>query len=584
MPTLQRTIDFALKHLTAPDGTRFSLQGRDWLVNEIWRPICGAKLWPIDKGKLCDDCAVRAGKIVDGYDAADATRTKKHVATGCLGLTCEPQIIVCAHIRRQGGKTMGVKGLVLPRIFLDEHEHVGMLAGSEDQVKRLYIDHYQRQVANTPALAAHARPMGTCIITDKHSQLEIVPTTITAVGGTWTVVIVDECRVVPAKLGPAMAMTLAARGGWQCPLFHIRTHDGVDHPDAPKKCSVCGKPTIPWYGRALLLSSADEKRDTDQDWFEDFTAHFAAEPHPNIHVFRSEGTLNPKTATKVVEVIAEAFGAIDATREYAEIETGNRSLHKGQIFMGDADIKRCIDTTLSNATALAAPCVAFLDTSETTDKTSLVILADEAGPERTPWEYIYEARLDVWDPKELDAGVIPEKDVEQICELVLGSFAGMRAFGIDTRGRLWAIALCKRLKKKWRCVRAWEKTDQAARDAGWGLLKGRMSTRPRPTIRLQDNREQTRELKFAREKRTRDGLRVCDPNGNREKNHLDITESLSTCCYLIGEIMFKRAASSQARHIAERLTRAVPQTTTQRVLSAVAECTVGGQRFGGDNY
>ena len=135
MPTLARARDFATKHLTAPDGTGFSFDGRQWLLDQIWRPVLGWKLWPIDPLALCDKCAALAGQIVDEHDQ----EVKAHAK--CAGLKCEPLVIVAADLKRQSGKTMGVKGLALAHVFLDEHESVVMLAGSEDQAKRLYDDH-----------------------------------------------------------------------------------------------------------------------------------------------------------------------------------------------------------------------------------------------------------------------------------------------------------------------------------------------------------------------------------------------------------------------------------------------------------
>jgi hypothetical protein len=544
VPTLDRSRAFAEKHLTAPDGTPFSFDGRDWLLEQIWRPLCEWKLWPRSSDPLCDDCAKQAGTFV-------AEHKGRRAHDGCPGLEPQPQLIVAADLRRQSGKTMGASGLLLSRVFLDAHESIVLLAGSEDQVKRLFDDHYARQVLGSPALSKHATVRGTRISTDKKSELIIVPTTISAVGGTHTAVVLDECRIVPPDVAVAMLPTMFARGGWQCPLFHVRTHNGVEDKDAPRKCGVCGRRTEPWYGRALMLSSAGELSDSGQDWFFEFKEFYKTNPHPNVHVFSSQESLNPKVSSKMVGVVAEVFGALDSTREFAEIETSNRSMKRGQPFMSDIDIKRCIDKRIINLASCAAPSFGFLDTSETTDKTSLVILSDLAREGTAdPWDVVTQTRLDVWIPKETEAGVIDSVAVEAHLENILAMFTGLVRLKIDTRGRPWAIAMFNRLRRKSAKLARYDKTDRGERNAGFGKLWQRMVTRPDPKIVLQDHAEQTRELKFARKKRDASGdVVVCDPNTNREKYHLDITESVAMCCYLIAEHQMKRAASGGQAHI-----------------------------------
>jgi hypothetical protein len=65
---------------------------------------------------------------------------------------------------------------------------------------------------------------------------------------------------------------------------------------------------------------------------------------------------------------------------------------------------------------------------------------------------------------------------------------------------------------------------------------------------------------------------------NRKRKHADIIESIACCCYLAAmeELSGPRATL--------RAKKTDNQTATQRVLSAMDRVTVGGVRFGVDDY
>ena len=62
MPSLADKVTFATKHITTPDGEPFSLKGREWVLDQMWRPLDGWKLWPEKRGELCIDCGICAKK------------------------------------------------------------------------------------------------------------------------------------------------------------------------------------------------------------------------------------------------------------------------------------------------------------------------------------------------------------------------------------------------------------------------------------------------------------------------------------------------------------------------------------------
>ncbi len=496
MPSLKSRIAFASKHFTSPDGLPWSLAGRQWVLDEIWRPLDGWKLWPEDKSKLCDDCAKLAGSIVDDYHESDKTRTAKHSSSGCLGLRSEPILVLLANLKRQSGKTFNTAAWCVTQAALSDHQSIALLAGSEDQIKRLFDSNYKRPVESDRKLSSMFRAMGTRLVCDKRgSDIELLPTTISSVGDTRTTVVVDECRKVPADIGPAMFATMLARGGWECPTrmrSHSRTHDGVDDPSAPKSCSVCSKGTQPWFGKSMFLSSAGEIKDSDADWFFDIVDHFSKTPHPNVHVFASADNLNPKSSAKVTSVLSEVFGAVEATRVAAGIEAGNERLKKGQQFMTAADMRACVDDTLHNMESCSRRCVAVLDTSEDIEKTSLVVLAEEEAC-AVPWDLLVQARCDFWIPAHEPGGIVDVARVESHCRSILTTFTGLKAFHIDTRGSKGWTEMFQRLRKDFPIVSRWIANKGEDRDGGRILFR-RMSARPQPRIRLQSVAEQAQEF------------------------------------------------------------------------------------------
>ncbi len=585
MPSLVDKVAFAEKHITAPDGEPFSLKGRDWVLDEIWRPLDSWKLWPNERGQLCKECSRLANTMTEDYAAAAPTQTAEHVATGCVGLRVEPIVIVAANLKRQSGKTFNTAAWAMARAFKDDRESIALLAGSEDQVQRLYTKNYKRPIENSKILSKHARCLGTRIIIDKTgSDIELLPTALSSVGDTRTAVVIDECRVVPPNIAVALIPTLFARGGWHCPDYHVRTHSGVEDPDAPRECSVCASPMQPWYGKALLLSSAGELDETEADWFFDFVAHYQKNPHPNVHVFSSQETLNPKVSQKMVSVVADVFGALESTKVYADIEAGNESRRKGDDVLTKAELKRCADVRLSNAPECDRPCVAFLDTSLSVEKTSLVVLADDPDSAE-PWERVYTPRIDWWDPADMPGHVIDEKVVENHLRKVLPLYTGLRTLHIDARqgagsGETWARRVAQRLSKDGFMVQLWEKSSPHESMAGWSELIKRVRT---GTIRFIELKEIFDEFKGVKRRRRSDGSdEIVDRD--RAKMHKDITETMALCCYLVAlEVMKRGSGMKRIREIgqgvAERMRGRLDSSNRPRVPQGSI-----AKRFGPNSY
>lgn len=558
MPSLADKVRFAELHVRTPDGEPFSLEGRGWVVEQVWRPLDGWKLWPVDPDRLCGGCSSKANTVVDDYHSSDKTRTKAHAGKQqCAGLTSEPILISAVELKRQSGKTFNTAALVLSRTFLDSRESIALLAGSEDQVARLYNKNYVRAVGQDEELADSCVMRGTSIVCeDTGSDLEILPTALSSVGDTRTMVVIDECRVVPPDVAVAMVPTLFARGGWQCPDYHIKTHGGVEDPKAPKRCSVCKKRLEPWYGKALLLSSAGELKDTEADWFFEFVDHYKDNPHPNVHVFASKAKLNPKVSQKVVDVTTDVFGALESTRQFAGIEGAGERLRKGEDVVTPSDVARVCDKSLRNEEGCGAPAVAFIDTSTADEKTSIVILADDTELSTYPWEYVYLSHLRFWWPRKMTKRVINPAEVEQYITSIMPLYPSLEWIDLDvlggtTRARKasedaslvqWPTKMLHRFRKSragWvKKLHAWRGTS-AENDAGWSIMVDRIIDQ---TVLFQDVREIKDEFRGVK----RDAqMRVKDRN--RATIHMDITQAIACACYRIATLQHRSNGLSLSR-------------------------------------
>lgn len=537
MTTLVEKKRFAERYITTPDGRPFLFDGYEWMLDQFWLPLDGWKLWPVDNNKLCESCAAKANTLVEKRTAVRSTRTKNHLQTrDCAGLKLEPLLVVAINIKRQQGKSFGAAGYSLATAFKQDHESIQIVAASEDQVTRIFNKNYRGPIKRNKMLEKRAIVRGTTIeIPRRNSDIQVTATSLSAVSDTRTRVIVEEARAVPVKVAMAVIPTLFARGGWECPegRNHTRTHDGVDHPNAPKKCSVCGKKTQPWYGRTLLLSSAGEISDDDGDWFAELIDVYTKNPHPNVHVFRSTENLNPKISKKQVTAFSDIFGNLDSTRTYADIEGANEWRRRGDPFMSESDITRIIDPRLGNEDGNAKPCVAFLDTSQTVEKTCWVVVADDTDLSSDPWEYIYTPRIDVWLPEDM-GGVIDDNVVYEHLGLHLPMFPGLRRMLIDTTGRPWAVRLLKRLKQlraKWVTRVEGIGKHHTESQQGWSVLEQRILLQK---LRLMNVAGMMKEFRGAIRKRDPQGEhpeKIVDRN--RRQAHRDITEAIAMCCYLI---------------------------------------------------
>ena len=546
---------FCELHLTTPDGGPFDLKGREWQKTQLWDVLDGYKLWPVDRGHLCKACARRVGTFTPSVHDADESRSPDHAkaAGGCLGLHSHIVWLVCLQLKRQQGKTTAFAGYAVSSMFRQGRESYAYVAGSEDQSEHLVSKNFTKPMS--PAIVDRLKIGRTGFSNlEAYSDFQLFPTSLAgATGGTRTVVGVDEARDVPDEVFAAFVPQVYARNGWRCPHGHSRSvgdlalledREGTavdpDQERYSQTCNVCGARPEPFTGKVVAMSSAQELDGSTRDWFHNLCDKLEADPQPDAHVFRTTQNINPKVQAKIVSRTEALLGSVDGLKDSIDIEAGGVSKRKGDPFVTDAQVIAVEDKRLTNRDSGSRPAVAFLDTSETTELTSLVLFEDDHREDERPWHRIVEVRIDIWDPARM-GGMIDESAVELHLYDIVPRF-GLVSLCIDDRLRPWARALLLRLRKEapFRgivrgCNTGKQKWGRLERRLGWEKLDERIIGR---TMRLIPNKRQREELKGARRLYDVDGgMDVREPR--RRVRHLDVAEGVASCCLMIHELASK---------------------------------------------
>ena len=531
MATLEQKTEFAAKNIREKSGKPWSAKGRPWVIDEFWKPVTGFKLWPADPSQLCQKCSERVGEIVEYQDDGVKCRRKGMNSPKCAGLNAEPIIMTVLCLPRRSGKTFNTASWCLSQLFQERNKRIAYVASSEDQMLSLFRENYAEVIARNPKLskACDVRAsQGIIRVPSKRSMFEGLSTAHGSVTGRGrTAVVIDEARDVPARVAMALLPSVFESHGHECPNGHLHTSAGEA---VPSKCPACQSKLKKWYGRILLMSSAGILDGSEKDWFSELVEHLRANPSPNVHLFEATQSVNPDISKEIKSTVEDVFGSLDSTRSYVSAEIENRFTRKGEALLSKSEIDSCVDNGLKNRIQSNAHCVAFLDTSKTQDKTSLVILSQDEERSVDPWSQVVVERIDVWEPKKLPGGVINPRAILEHLDLYMPLYPNLKALRVDTRVMPWAIALVKEIKKK----RSWGRIvdgyhgKRAERKASWQILHQRLLTR---TIRIPPNKDLRAELISVRRVEDIDGnLDIRD--ANRNKRHVDIEDALACCCYL----------------------------------------------------
>jgi hypothetical protein len=537
--TLERRVEFAAKHIRNKEGEPWSAAGRDWVCDEFWGPAFGWKTWIEDPSRICDECVPFANEVVP-WVAKHPSQKEDHRATGCMGLRLEPIIFTVLNLPRREGKTFNTGALNIATLCLEPNTSITYVASSEDQTAQLFEENYAMPIRQSPALRKTLRVVGNKVYNDRNkSFFEFVPTSHSSITGRGrTMVQIDEARDIDARVAMALIPSILDQHGLECPKGCVK-HRQVD----PKlrRCSVCRSNLRPWFARAVIMSSSGLMDGGDRDWFPQLVEQLESQPAKNYHLFRLDKSTNPSVSAKTKDAVEDVFGKLDATRTLVDIEMNNQARRKGEDFVSISDVHAVVDQQLLQMEGHDLRCVGFLDTSLTQDVTSLVIAADDPVSSY-PWEHLLVTRIDAWNPKKMQGGVIDREAIQAHLDRVVPMHPGLIDLWVDVRGMPWAIDLVKfnnQQRRGWgRKVKSFHGQTKE-RDLGWVHFEERILNK---RIRMPPNKTLIEELKGLRRIHRLDGTDEIRDR-SRKKRHADIAEGIASSCYAVFLLMARPQVS-----------------------------------------
>lgn len=455
---IRKYVRFCEKFLDDGNGGPWTIKGREYVLDEIWRPMMGYRLVQAphtDIDELCTACRERFWSIELDYRH---TPPPGHRAS-CEGLVRKPIIATILNIPRRNAKTHSVLSFLAARCFLKSNQRWAFLAAAEDQADELLDNKLVRPLSRHPGNSAvdwDIRDMfttsGTKLeVPSRNSWIEVLASSHASITGRGnTGVAADECRDLKARVPAAVMATIYDAHGWECPKC-FRQWMGED---GPATCPRDGQALERWFGRIVFASSSGVIEDDDErDWFGNLVKARVAQPVPEAHVFTTGKIINPSVSTEIVDASMSIAAGVPGFEDLVAVEASNMSLRRGEIYLKAEDVRLVVDKkgTLADACESDRAAVWFLDTSDKADITTLAVIVDDAGPKESPFERIALGHLKIWDPnddEQCPTGVIDDEEIERYLAVVHERFTRLRRRRVDTRGRPWAIAMVTRIRKK----------------------------------------------------------------------------------------------------------------------------------------
>jgi len=577
LPTLAEMVSFCERHVRTRDGARWSLSGREWVRDQFFLPADGFKLWRPRDRPACASCLELVGQIVE--TAHDNTTT----ACECGGLDAEPILVTILNLDRGDGKTLNMAAYSLAHLALGRNDSQAALWASEDQGTQVFNETWLPAIEQSAALRKRMSVYGSppqvhCQST--RSRLEVLTSSHRSLTGRRRRrLLVDEARDVEARSLTALLPSINAMRGVECPrgCVQLTPEDVAARTEPlPETCAQCGGRIEEWWPRLIIASACGTLNGTEKDWLHELVEEISTTPHQNYHLFTPEKwgrELNPRKSARVTSAVTDVFGKLPSTQHYVEAEMGGRWTRKGQDVITIADLKRVMSRDLVNADDIVgARAVGFLDTSTTVEKTSLVILTEDAhdgsdAGEKKPWERVTLSHLEYWWPGHNCGKLVPADRVQYALETVLPLYPGLVDFAIDAKAGvsrdpeyLWPSLMLRELRngtQPWRRkLRTWTGGRDGSNDDGWDLLIERIMM---GTISLPYSTEIIEEVKgLAMVVRGDDRAKVRDRN--REIMHRDITQALACACYMLTRLSERERRGQSS--IAERVRRSGTRPAT----------------------
>lgn len=557
-------------------GGPWTVEGRPFIVEHVYRPIYSYRRWPSDPTAppeaLCEECRLAVDTWV--YDAFTAPLHGK--MESCIGLVGVPIINVGIDVPRQSGKTTTSLSIPFGQIYLEPYTAVSFVAAAEDQAVELVIQKLTKKIEAIPALAKITHPTDSKIIVERNqSEIEVLPASHgSATGRSKTLQQFDECRDQKARVVSATMPATFAQHGYRCPKGHTRT-GARDNGEPIVECCPqmlnvpqssekrkCGRRLIRWHARQLFLSASGIIEDSpEKDWFRDWIDIKQKKTDRYTHTWRTDERINPKVSTDAVNAMVESFGEVPGMKDYIAVETTNTSVRKGETYLTHDEVAAIVDKNHRPIFSSALPAVMVIDSSKTGDKTSLMIFVDESKPKEQLFTRLVLAHEKVWDPKNRDdvpTGVVDEYLVLGELDIVMPRFPNILKARIDTRLSLWAKRLIHNVQQgPSELRRAWGHKLHGMDDWGQGqnsamymdlLTRVRGSQGKDKLIRIFPYPELERELKALRKvDLVGGGIAVYDPDAdksgrNRRKGgvHRDRAMNVAGNCLVAAEVLIEQ--------------------------------------------
>lgn len=573
--TLEQRIAFNERFNDDDMGGRWTLEGRDYVVDEMWRPMESYRCWPASPKMpveaLCPRCRERMNVYV-----RDPVEASPHPPSSeCPGLIGIPIISTLANVKRRSGKTLNGTSHFFADLFLEPFEKMAYIASAEDQSEELIEQKIGCKIRRSPALMKLAKIVANKIeVPRNRTSLEVLAASHASITGRgFTKIIVDEARDLPARVFTALLPSLESEHGAKCPLGHgsWRAHNEViPYTHCPTLVSneydesithVCGARLVRWHARILVMSASGEIEDNpEKDWFNSLIETRLKVFEPTVHVWRSTDRINPSNSLEINSAIRRGYGDVPGLQGHLGVEMDNQPMRLGEKFITLTELDAIVDDQLEQLTKSDRPAVGFVDTSKTGDKTSLVICVDDSPPKSPAFWRLRVAHIMVWDPTDPEScpeGVIDDDLVEKHLDKIVPMFPSLLKLKVDTRVMPWAkqlVANC--MRKGWGVGRIEGFEGNGLQNAAMYLellsrVQGSQGEVKR--IRLFPHDELQRELLALRKRDKAGGLiEVIDAGSdktgrNRRKGgvHRDIAMSLAGCCLLAAELRLEMPDSTE---------------------------------------
>ena len=579
-------------------GGPWTVEGREFIVNEIYRPLHSYNRIPAGGAPadaLCPKCRMNVGTWV--YDPFLAAL---HKPGQCEGLVAVPIINTGADLPRQSGKTTTALSVPFFRLFSEMHEQMSFVAAAEDQAIELVIQKLSKRIDEHPKLASRVHVTANKIINQRrHCELEVLPASHGAVTGRSTTLgEYDECRDQKSRVVTASMPAIMAQHGYKCPggvgpdgkryLSHGKWRAvGPNEEPEVECCPVllgkstsnkrkCGQRLRRHHARMLFLSASGVIEDNpSKDWFRNWIDTRSEKPDPYTHVWRTDKKINPSVSSEIHQAIAGSFGDVEGMKDEIAVELYNAPARIGEVFVTALEVDGASSSATHPLVGSPSPAVGFIDSSRTGDKTSLVVCVEVPKPGAAPLEVMDLAHVTVWNPRDRSScpsGIIDEDLVGTALAEIMPRFPGLLRLVVDTRLMSWAKRLVRHAK-----TQPWGK--RIGDTEGWtNTVNSAMYLDLHQRIRGQTIRlwqcltpiggskrcEKCSACELRREllsMRKRDlpagGIEVYDAGGgkdgrNRKKGgvHRDVAMSLAGCCKLAADIRLEMTRGSQSKVLA----------------------------------